>query len=257
MLSSLTPLICTLGALGSADTAAAEVEGLITLPAALVAPVVEKVKWNDSLGVATVSGTIKFKGDAPARAVLDTSSDGKCHGPEVLDETVIVSDAGGLKNVFVWISDGVKDYKFETPTEPAILTQKGCVYVPHVLGVMEKQPLQIRNEDATTHNVHSFSKKNKGFNQAQPEGAPALEKEFKRDEGLFQIKCDMHAWMGCWVAVVDSPFFAVSDDAGNFTLPKMPAGTFELSIKHESLGTQKKTITIVEGADQALEFTLE
>lgn len=256
MLSTLTPLICTLGALTGADTATDAV-GPVATPAPVVAPAVEKVDWADSMAKATVSGAIKFKGDAPERAVLDTSSDGKCHGPEILDETVIVSDAGGLKNVFVWVSDGLDDYKFETPTEPAVLTQKGCTYVPHVLGVMEKQTLQILNEDATTHNVHSFSKKNKGFNQAQPEGAPALEKVFKRDEDLFQIKCDMHAWMGCWVAVVENPFFTVSDDAGNFSLPKLPAGTFEISLRHETLGTQTKTVTVVEGADQALEFSFE
>lgn len=257
MLSTLTPLVCTLGALCSADTAAAELEGSISTPAPVVAPAVEKVKWNDSLGVATVSGSITFKGEVPAPKLLDTSSDGKCHGPEVYDESLLVSADGGLKNVFIWVSDGVKDYKFETPTEPAVLTQKGCVYIPHVLGVMEKQPLKILNEDPTTHNVHSFSKKNKGFNQAQPEGAPPMEKVFKRDEGMFQIKCDMHAWMGCWVAVVDNPWFTVSDENGKFTLPKMPAGTFEISLRHETLGTQKKEITIAAGADQALEFSFE
>ena len=258
MLSSLTPLICTLGALGGPDCTYSEAGGsTATAVAPIVAPAVEKVKWTDALGTAAITGAINFKGEAPVRAKLDTSSDGNCHGPEVLDETVIVSDAGGLKNVFVWVSDGLGNYKFETPEEPAVLTQKGCTYVPHVLGLMEKQTLMIKNEDETTHNVHSFSNKNKGFNQAQPAGAPALEKVFKRDEGLFQIKCDMHAWMGCWIAVVDSPFFAVTDDAGHYDLGKLPAGTYEISFKHESLGTQKKEITVADGAAQAIDITFE
>jgi len=267
MLSALTPLICTLGALGCADQAAdagettATTEAVSPAPAATAPAIVltadGKTVWNDSLGKAAVTGTIKYTGTPPERAKLDTSSDAKCH-MEVLDESAIVAADGGLKNVFVWVSDGLGDYEFEAPAEPAVLTQHGCTYVPHVLGVMKKQTLLIHNEDPTTHNVHSFSKKNKGFNMAQPEGSPSLEEVFKRDEGLFQIKCDMHAWMGCWVAVVETPFFAVTDDAGHYEFKdKLPAGTFEISFKHESFGTQKKTITVAEDGTQTVDVTFE
>lgn len=258
MLSTLTPLICTLFALTGADCASSEAGAAAPATvSAITAPVVGKTDWVDSLGTCAVAGAITYKGEAPERAKLDTSSDGKCHGPDVLDETLIVGEGGAVKNVFVWVSDGLKDYKFETPKEPAVLTQKGCTYVPHVLGVMEKQTLTILNEDETTHNVHSFSKKNKGFNQAQPMGAPALDKVFKRDEGLFQIKCDMHSWMGCWVAVVETPFFAVTDDAGKYDLGKLPPGTYEISFKHESLGTQKKSITVAGDAASTVDISFE
>ena len=46
------------------------------------------------------------------------------------------------------------------------LDQNGCVYVPHVQGIMVGQPYQILNSDGVLHNVHSLPKVNPPVQQA-------------------------------------------------------------------------------------------
>ena len=44
--------------------------------------------------------------------------------------------------------------------------------------------------------------------------------------GLSRVFCNIHPAMAAYIMVVDSPYFAVSDRDGRFTLSHMPAGTF-------------------------------
>jgi plastocyanin len=216
--------------------------------------------WSPSMGVASVTGTIKFDGEPPKRRALDMGSDASCHdlhsGEAPVDESIIVSADGGLQNVFVWVKKGHEGYKFATPSEPVLLDQTGCVYTPHVVGLMKGQKLQISNSDPVTHNVHTYSKKNPSFNKSQPAGTASIDKVLNRDEGMFRVACDMHGWMNSYVAVVDNPFFAVSDASGKFDLGKLPPGEYSISAEHEVFGTKKGKVTIAAGdTAKTLDFT--
>ena len=213
--------------------------------------------WKDAMGTATVSGLVKFDGTAPERKVVDTSADAKCaHSEGLLEETVVVNN-GGLANVIISVEGGLEGYKFEKGTGSVTLDQHGCQYIPHVLALQAGQKITIKNSDDTVHNVHSYSKRNQAFNQAQPAGAAAIEKEMGQKDKLFPIKCDMHSWMNCQVVVFDHKFFTVSDENGKFTLPKLPAGTYTLMAQHESLGKQEATVTVAEGGAQTVDFTFK
>src|SRR5687768_17628847 len=43
-----------------------------------------------------------------------------------LSEATIVSADMGLRNVFVYVKDGLGDRVYETPTAPVVLDQEGC-----------------------------------------------------------------------------------------------------------------------------------
>ena len=211
-------------------------------------------------GQGSISGSVIFEGKGPRMRTIKMGADPVCsaaHTEPVKSEAVVVNDNGTLKNVLVSISAGLDGMKFEIPEGPVILDQKGCKYTPHVWGVMAGQTVEIRNSDATLHNIHSQSKTNKAFNFAMPKVVKKKNHTFDKSEGPFIIKCDVHPWMRTWVTVFDHPFYTVTDDTGKFTLENVPAGTYTVKAWHESskkLPAQTMEVTVSDGEAASLDF---
>lgn len=210
----------------------------------------------DAATVATVTGTIKLDGAAPKARKIDMSQDPACSGGMGMTETV-VSEGGNLSNVFVYVKDGLGDRAFAAPTAKITIDQHGCHYVPHVLGVMTGQTVEILNSDPTTHNIHPSPKNNKEWNESQaPKGAP-LEKSFAREEVLLPVKCNQHPWMKMFVGVVKSPFFSVSGKDGKFTITGLPPGKYTLAAVHETLGEQTMQIEVGAKESKTADFSFK
>ncbi len=240
----------------SNETAAANTEATSAVETAATTTEAAAKKTPATPTRSVIKGMIQFEGKAPVRKAIDMSSEASCHGadePAALDETVIVND-GGLANVVVSISKGLAKANKGKGTGKVTLRQKGCVYIPHVLAVQEGQSLEILNDDGVVHNVHSYSKRNSPFNQAQPAGAPAIIKEMGRKDKMFPVKCDMHAWMSCQVVVFDHKYFTVSSGKGAFELTDLPAGKYTITAQHETLGSQTAEVTVGETGTQELNF---
>jgi plastocyanin len=204
-------------------------------PAAAATPI-------DPNTVATVSGTVKLDGVAPKPAKIDMSQDASCKGTNTVE--TIVAEGGKLANVFVYVKDGLGNRTFEAPKEAVVIDQKGCRYHPHVLGVMVGQPIEIKNNDPTTHNIHPTPKDNREWNESQAPQAPPINKSFAREEIMLPVKCNQHPWMKMYVNVVKSPFYAVTDKDGKYEIKGLPPGTYTLAFVHEKLGDQTQQITL-------------
>lgn len=223
------------------------------------APRVEEVQdWDPSAGTASVTGSVRFAGNAPPRKRLTVDATSKCgaaHAESLFDESVIVNTGGTLKNVFVWVKHGLEGWRFPVPTESVVLDQKGCIFVPHVLGVRAGQPLLIRNHDAFLHNLHSYCRRNRSFNFGQPGAGTEDTATFRNPEVMVTLKCDLHPWMGCYLGVLPHPFFAVTGDDGRFTLENLPAGAYTIEAWHEVYGTKTRRVTLGENGSETVEFS--
>ena len=102
----------------------------------------------------------------------------------------------------------------------------------------------MKNGDPFIHNIRSLSRKNRPFNIVQPAGSPDREKTFESAEGPITIKCDFHHWMTAHFWVMDHPFYAVTDAAGQFSIPGLPPGNYTLVAWHEVFGKQETEITV-------------
>jgi plastocyanin len=213
-------------------------------------------KKVDESSAATITGKVVFEGTPPANPVIKMASDPACvsaNKGDVTFESYMV-DNGGLENVFVYIKDGLGNkYLFDTPTTPVQIDQKGCHYLPHVLGIRASQPLEIVNSDATMHNVHGMPEANREFNFGQAVPGMKNAVTFTTPEVLIPFKCDVHSWMNAFVGVVDHPYFAVSANGGKFELRTIPPGTYTIEAVHEKLGRQTQSVTL--GAKDAKEIT--
>ena len=216
-------------------------------------------KRVDPATAGAVSGRVAFEGQAPAPVVLSTAADRACDqgGGPLYDESLLVDSGGGLRNVFVYVKEGLADYAFDVPSEPVVLDQKGCKYEPHVFGMRAGQRIEIRNSDATLHNVHAMPQKNEEFNQGMPLQGMKVNQVFTAPEVGVPFKCDVHGWMTSYGGIVAHPYFAVTDAAGNFSLPGLPPGTYTIEAWHEKLGTRTQQVTIApsQPAQVAFSFT--
>lgn len=212
------------------------------------APTNETAATNESAagpaytpGNGSVTGTITYNGAAPAPKKIDSSADPVCGqaNPNLSTEDVVVKD-GKLAHVFVYVKDGttadgkkITDFSYPTPSSAVTLDQKGCHYVPHVIGLQTNQKLSITNSDPTQHNIHPTPKSNPEWNQTQPNGAAPIEKTFARAEVLIPVKCNQHPWMKSYIGVLKHPFFSVSGEDGTYTIKGLQPGTYTVAAWHE------------------------
>ena len=211
----------------------------------------------------SIAGTVNFAGAPPEKSPISMTADPVCASanPDAHAEDLVVN-GDKLANVFVYIKEGkVGDknfggFSFDTPSQPATLDQKGCQYLPHVMGVQVNQPINILNSDPTAHNVNADARQNEKFNQGQSPGAAPITKQFKRAETVIPVKCNQHPWMRAYVGVLQHPFFAVSDASGKFEIKGVPAGTYTLVAWHEKYQTGiTKTVTVGAGAPATSDFS--
>ena len=221
-------------------------------PAPTVSPV-------DPATAGNIAGRITFEGTPPKPGVVRMDSDPNCVQPGVTstDEAVIVGEAGALRNVFVYVKDGLGDLRFPVPSQTILLDQKGCQYVPHVLGVQVGQSVEILNSDPTLHNVHAAPAANQEFNTGQPLAGMKHTHQFSTREVMVPFKCDVHPWMNAWVGVLDHPYFGVTGADGSFSLKGLPPGTYTVEAWHEKLGTQTQSVTIGEKESTDIAFTFK
>ena len=221
-------------------------------PAAAAAPIA------DPNTAATITGQVTLDGTPPPSQVIRLDGDPKClslaQGAERRTETVVVGPGNALNHVFVYVKDGLPKRLYPVPSQPVVLDQQQCRYVPRVLGIQAGQPLTIRNSDPLLHNVHADSAINQPFNIGTP-AAVEVHRMFATREVMVPFKCDVHAWMRAYAGVVEHPFFAVTDASGRSRIPPLPPGTYTVETWHEELGTQTQQFTVGAKETRDLTFT--
>jgi hypothetical protein len=126
--------------------------------------------------------------------------------------------------------------------------------VPHAVAIQTGQTLNVRSSDATMHNVHAMAQTNPASNLSMTQAGDQKSLRFDHVE-FVQMRCDVHPWMSAWVGVFDSPFHAVTQEAGSFSISGIPAGTYKLVAWHEMYGRQEQTVTVADDTPVETNFT--
>jgi plastocyanin len=195
-----------------------------------------------------VKGSIKFTGAVPDLKPLLVTRDQVACGKSVPDETIEVSK-GKLANVVVT----VKGAPTQPGTTQVVIDQQKCQYRPHVQAAAAGSGLQIVNSDAVLHNIHGYLGQVTTFNVAMPLKDQKVTKMLNKP-GVVRVKCDVHAWMGAFVVVVDGPA-AVSGADGAFEIKGVPPGTYTVTAWHEKLGEKTAQVTVPASGAAALDFS--
>jgi plastocyanin len=201
----------------------------------------------------TITGTVSWKGEAPARAELDRSRDPVCAKNPRLAEDVVVT-GGKLRDVHVRIKLGTAGTHAAPATAVSVI-QRDCMYAPRVVGLVAGQKLEVVNGDPTFHNVRGNLGTKILWNLAQAAAAPAITRSDVGKAGeVVSLHCDVHPWMAAWAVVSDHPFFDVTEADGAFELRDVPAGTYTLEAWHPTLGLKTVKVKVKKGKTAKASF---
>jgi hypothetical protein len=213
------------------------------------------IQYDPASASAVVSGRILLDGTPPARDPMQMSADPYCAraSAQRLSDEIIVT-GGGLENVMLYVESTPEHVRYATPSEPIILDQHACVYQPRVLTMMVNQALQIRNSDASLHNVNVSPKNYRPFNFGQPVKGMTVTRHFENADPLVRFRCDVHRWMSAYVGVFAHPFHTVSGEGGAYEL-KLPPGIYRIVAWHEKYGSQVKEIVVADKERKILTYS--
>lgn len=198
----------------------------------------------------SIRGTIRASGAVPAAKAPDFKSDAFCAKNGATQEDPVIVKDGKLANAVVRILDGAA--QVTPPADAVNVDQTGCVYKPRIQGAIAGQKVQVRNGDATLHNVHGFAGPKTLFNQAQPPKSAPLNKPIATADVL-KLKCDVHSWMTAFVVFSKGPF-GVSATDGTFEIKDLPAGKYKIEAWHEKLGAKTLEIVVEDGKTATADF---
>lgn len=187
-------------------------------------------------------GKIRFKGAPPKNEIRQTELNQDYCGDSIEDETYLVSPENhGLQNVVVSIS-GITQGKKRAPSILRIQNLR-CRFAPHVQAGMAGDSYDITNKDPILHNTHLKMDETSLINVV----LPPIRKEIKKiipQPGIIHLRCDVHTFMEGWVVIRDNPYFAVTDQNGNFKISDIPPGNYSITLWHEGLPVKTEDVTI-------------
>jgi plastocyanin len=208
---------------------------------------------NANAAGGTISGTVKYDGTPPKPKKLEITKDKEvCGLHEHFEQDLVVGSDGGIANAVIV----VKGAKGALKPETVNFDQHGCQYEPHVLAFPAGSTVEIKNDDGILHNIHTYSKVNPSFNMAQPKFKKVIKQTVAKPE-VIKVTCDAHGWMHGWWVATDTPYFAVTDDKGNYTIKDVPPGNYTVEVWQEKLGTQDQKADVKDGGTANVNFSLK
>ena len=145
--------------------------------------------------------------------------------------------------------DRIAGKTFPPPAAHARVDQKGMLFIPHVLPVVMGTTVDFLNSDAVLHNVFSPDACAEKFNLGTWPQGKSKSYTFKK-ECMAVLLCNVHPEMEAFVAVVPTPYFAVTEPDGSYSIKDVPDGSYTVKVWHPKLKAAQKSVA-VKGATEA------
>ncbi len=159
---------------------------------------------------------------------------------------ISVSGLKSTANIAVYI-DTIPGQKFDPPAAHPKVDQRNLKFTPQILVILRGTTVDFLNSDHVAHNVYWPSVNgNKALKHNLTVVSPGQMKTYQfNDLGAAPILCNLHIEMTGHVVVVPTPYFALTDNGGSFSIKNVPPGTYTLKTWSEDgkPATQKITVT--------------
>lgn len=156
----------------------------------------------------------------------------------------------------VYLEPTSPDARFPVPEEVSVMDQIERQFVPHILPIQQGSKVVFPNSDSIKHHVYSFSPA-KRFELKLYKGSKQQPLTFKT-QGEVELGCNVHDWMLAYIWVVDTPYFAKTNQSGTVTLD-VPEGEYTVRVWHPRIQDDfdRLTQTINVNSDMQVEIKLQ
>lgn len=161
-----------------------------------------------------------------------------------------------FSGVVVWLEPAGGAPPLSAPPKRFRMEQKDKHFRPHVLAIPVGASVDFPNHDPIFHNVFS-NYSGQVFDLYLYRPNTTKDVVFKRP-GIVRVFCNIHPTMSAVIAVLDTPWFAVTTSAGDFLMHDVPPGNYTLHIFHErateeTLTALERPVTVERTAPRVLE----
>jgi plastocyanin len=168
----------------------------------------------------------------------------------------IEGKVAGMKGKSVVFVDTIASKTFPAPKDHPVMDQKGLMFAPHILVVQQGTTVEFLNSDTVQHNAFWTAingDKKAGHNLGTWPKGEKRPFTFTKP-GVVPVLCNVHPEMAGYIIVSPTPYFAETDDGGNYKIKDVPDGSYTVTAWHEGAKNQSKPVT-VSGGGKA-DFTL-
>ena len=168
----------------------------------------------------------------------------------------IEGKVSGMKGKSVVYVDGIAGKTFSAPQDHPVMNQKGLMFVPHIMVVQQGTTVDFLNSDTVAHNVFW---PNVGGDKKLTKNLGTWPKGEKRSftfdkPGAVPLLCNVHPEMAAYIVVSPTPYFAETEESGNYKIKDVPDGSYTVTAWHEGAKNQSRPVA-VSGATKA-DFTV-
>lgn len=139
------------------------------------------------------------------------------------------------------------------PKKSVTMDQKDMKFFPHVLAITVGDTVTFENHDPVEHNVSSPEG---GYDLGIFRSGDTRSHAFDKP-GAFSQLCRLHPEMLAYVFVGQNPYQVVVDEQGNYKIPNVPAGTYQLTLWNSHLKAPVQSITVTDGKTVEANFSLQ
>lgn len=218
-------------------------------------------------GWGTLKGRVVFNGTAPEQKVIDTSAKDPtvCAKTPVKSQRLVVDpESKGVKYAIVYIPRPTKtspEAESEAMQAKVVFDQEHCMFDPHVIALMKGAKITLKSSDPVNHNINAKLRSNSPYNQLLTANQEVSYDPVAAERGPIEVTCDIHPWMKAYWLITDKPYFAVTDDKGNFEIKNVPAGAQKVVVWQEAVGyvtpASGESVNVKAGEPTTAEFKVD
>jgi plastocyanin len=124
---------------------------------------------------------------------------------------------------------------------PVEIHQQDKQFTPYITVMQKGHELQFVNDDDITHHIYSAAgPKRFSFKLKKDSGTDSIVFD---QVGHISMGCNVHDWMSGHLLVVDTPYFAITDERGEAEFDAIPDADYTLTTWHPQLSVDNHRVS--------------